>query len=106
MRRHRNAIDVFKKDPPWNLGGIPNEDDITIAIDGEDKLHSTYNGATVSEFDIQNSSSLGEKRKEKALSEGVRPFRAYIKEVGVEPIFTSREELGVAAKIKRCESRV
>jgi RNA polymerase primary sigma factor len=106
MRRHRNAKDVFQNDRLWSLEEIPNEDGINTAIDAEDEFLSTYNGATVSEFDIQDSSSSEEKRKEKALSEGVRLFQAYIKEVGVEPIFTAREEQEVAAKIKSCESRV
>jgi RNA polymerase primary sigma factor len=108
VRRHRNAKDVFKKDPLWSLEEIPNEDGITIAIDVEveDELLSRYNVATVIEFDIQNSSPLvEEKRKEKVLSEDVRLFQAYIKEVGVEPIFTPKEELEVAAKMKSCESR-
>ena len=35
----------------------------------------------------------------------MRLFQAYIKELGIEPIFTSREEPEVAAKMKSCESR-
>ena len=68
MRRHRNAKDVFKKDPLWSLEEIPNENKITITVDAEDALFSRYNEAPVIERDIQNSSSLEEKRKERALS--------------------------------------
>ncbi|MBI2486581.1 MAG: sigma-70 family RNA polymerase sigma factor [Deltaproteobacteria bacterium] len=105
MRRSRSAKDVLKKDPIWSLEEIPNEDGMTIAIDVEDELLGMYNGATVIDSDIQNGSSLEEKGKEKVISEDARLFQTYIKEVGVEPIFTPREELEVAAKIKSCESR-
>lgn len=106
MRRHRNAKDVLKKDSLWNLEEVPNEEGrITIAIEAEDEPLSTDNEATVIESDIQNTSFLEKERKEKALSEDIRLFQAYIKEVVVVPIFTPREELEVAAKIKSCESR-
>jgi hypothetical protein len=65
MRRYRNAKDVFKEGPLWSLEEIPNEDEITITIDVEDELLGTDNGATVIEFDIQNNSSLREKRKKR-----------------------------------------
>ncbi|MGE5446456.1 MAG: RNA polymerase sigma factor RpoD/SigA [Ignavibacteriales bacterium] len=106
MRRHRNAKDVFKKDPLWSPEEVPNEDQITIVIDAEDELLSTENEASVIEFDIQNNSSpLEARREEKASSEDVRLLQAYIKEVGLEPTFTPRRELEVAAKMKSCGSR-
>jgi RNA polymerase sigma factor (sigma-70 family) len=105
MRRSRNAKDVLKKDPIWSLEEIPDEDGNTIGIDIEDEPLDTYDGPAVVESDIQNGSSLEEKRKEKVISEDVRLFQIYIKEVGLEPVFTPREELEVAAKIKSCESR-
>jgi RNA polymerase sigma factor (sigma-70 family) len=102
MRRHRNVRNV-KKDPLWSLEEIPDEDGITIAIDVEDEIPSTDNGMTV--IEVQNGSSLEEKHEEKTVSEDMRLFQAYIKEVGLEPLFTPKEELKVAAKIKSCESR-
>ena len=107
MKRHRNAKDVFKKDSLWSLEEIPNEEhEFTIAIDAEDESLSADNESTVTEFNIKNTSPSEKGRKERALSKDVRLFQAYIKEVGVEPIFTPKEELEVAAKIKSYESRV
>ncbi len=79
------------------------QDEIINPIESEDEfLLDTPDP----EVEIQNTDSLGESRKERALHEDVRLLQSYMKEVGVERLFTPKKEIQVAAKIKSCEARV
>jgi hypothetical protein len=105
LRKNKDARTTFKEELPVSLEDIAYEDGIIIAADVEDNLLDKHNGAIIAAPAIPNGSAPKKKQKEKQVSEEIRLFQTYIKEIGIEPIFTPRKELEVAAKIKSCESR-
>lgn len=79
------------------------QDEIINAIESEDEfLLDTPDP----EVETQKTDSLGESRKERNLNEDVKLLQSYLKEMGREYLFTPKEEIRVAAKIKSCEARV
>ncbi|HSE83396.1 MAG TPA: RNA polymerase sigma factor RpoD/SigA [Thermodesulfobacteriota bacterium] len=105
MRRYKNTKYTLEKDSLWSLKHILDEEEINIVINIEDGSLNSDDVATVTESNPQDTVPLRKELKEKTWSDDVRLFQVYIKEVGLYPILTSKEEREVAAKIKSCEAR-
>jgi RNA polymerase sigma factor (sigma-70 family) len=105
MRRYRNTRYVLEENSLRSFKHILDGEEISIAIDIEDEPLNSDDVATLTIPNFQDTSPLKKEPKEKSWSEDVRLFQVYIKEVGLYPILTAKEEREVAAKINNCETR-
>ena len=81
--------------------------EINNPIESEDEFLSDIPDP---EFEIgietQKNGSPQEEKKERATYEEFRLLQSYMKDVGGERLFSTKEEIEVAAKIKSCETRI
>ncbi|MGQ0793778.1 MAG: RNA polymerase sigma factor RpoD/SigA [Deltaproteobacteria bacterium] len=107
----KKTLNTEKKPTAGNYGNYPeeevslSEESRFIPIDIEDKIISDIADP---DFDLKPSSAAedgaADKKKPSSSDEEFRLLQVYFKDMGGEPLLTSREEVEVSAKIKRCES--
>jgi len=98
MLKYEESDRIFKEDTGYPVNSLR---DVLASMDPEDYFEED------SSLDIEPSQEIKipETDKDEILNQDLRLINAYFKEVSTESLLTPKEEIEVAAKIRKCEIR-
>jgi len=106
LKKDKSGKESHKEYSLDEIDDIRGKDGFFIPLDIDEKIMSEVDD---SEFDIQSDTAKGEiganKKKEWTPDDEFRLLQVYFREMGTERLLSSKEEVEVSAKIKKCEAR-
>ena len=107
MMKETELSNMLEDPSNYEFEGSYQQGEINNPIESEDEFLSDIPDPEFGiGIEIQNNGSSQEEKKKRATYEEFRLLQSYMKDVGGERLFSAKDEIEVAAKIKSCETRI